>query len=77
MPRKRSRKRDMELHKPKKIRGVLRFPVKVIAKGKDWVDWRRPDGLESRTWDFMHGFKQLKRTRVGSWIFFPAKPKRK
>ena len=58
---------------PKKIRGVMRYPVKVIAKGKDWVDWERPDGLQSRDWDFMGGYKLLKKTGVGCWVYYPPK----
>ena len=59
--------------KPKKIRGVMRHPVKVIAKGKDWVDWERPDGMQSRCWDFMGGYKTLKRTPKGCWIYYPKR----
>jgi len=59
--------------KPKKIRGVMRFPVKVIEKGKDWVDWERPDGMQSREWDFMGGYNLLKRTPVGCWVYYPKK----
>jgi len=57
----------------KKIRGVLRHPVKVIEKGKDWVDWMRPDGMKSREWDFMAGYKHLKQIPVGCWTYYPKK----
>ena len=58
---------------PKKIRGAMRHPVKVIKKGKDWVDWMRPDGMKSRDWDFMGGYKHLKKTPVGCWVYYPKK----
>ena len=44
-------------------------PLKIIAKGKDWVDWQRVDGLQSRAWKGVSSdYRALSKLRKGSYF---------
>jgi hypothetical protein len=42
--------------------------LKIVAKGDDWVDWQRPDGMRSRTWRGVDPrFYRMRKLRVGQY----------
>jgi len=62
---------------PKIINGEEVFPIRVTAKGKDWVDYARSDGMEIRCWDFDERYPLLKKAPLGFWLWIPKKSTRK
>lgn len=44
--------------------------LKIISKGKDYVDVQRLDGIKVRIWSFGAGYKKLKKLEKG-WYQIP------
>jgi hypothetical protein len=63
----------------KVINGVLRQPVEILDKGKDWVYCRyissngSPNPYTAKVMSTDYGYSQLKRVAVGGWTYMPRK----
>jgi hypothetical protein len=65
--------------KSKVINGVLRLPVEILDKGRDWVYCRyissdgSPNPYTQKVMSTDYGYNQLKRVAVGGWAYMPRK----